>query len=77
MPKITLNKRQMEIRDFSPWVRGMLADRKLRQQDLADYLNLPQQSLSQRILGKSEWHLGEIADCCEYFGEVYTVGKRL
>lgn len=74
MPRTILDNRSTQIRNFSFWVRGMLAEKKARQQDLADYLNLPQQSLSQRILGKTEWKLGEMADCCEFFEESYVIG---
>ena len=77
MPRVNLNKKQIEIRDFSHWVRGMLADKKLRQQDLADFLNLPRPSITMRLSGEWEWKLSEIVDCCEFFGETYTVGKRI
>jgi len=74
MPRVNLNKRDNEIRTFSFWVRGMLAEKKIRQQDLADYLNIPQQSLSKRLSCDTDWRLGEIADCCEFFGESYVIG---
>ena len=41
---------------------------KINQDALAYRLNIPQQSVSQRLLGKTEWTLREIIDVFEFLG---------
>lgn len=76
MPRVTLNNREWETRCFSDYVLGQLHRTNKRQQDLASYIGITQQGLSQRINGKVEWKLTEVADVCGFFGEPWTVGGR-
>lgn len=76
MPRVNLNNRDREKRCFSDYVRGQLRRTNKRQQDLAEYIGLTQQGISQKLMGKSDWKLSEIADVCQFFGEAYTVGER-
>lgn len=76
MPRVNLNNRDREKRCFSDYVIGQLRRTNKRQQDLADYIGITQQGLSQRVKGKVEWKLAEVADVCSFFGEPWTVGER-
>ena len=74
MPRLRLTKEEKEIRAFSNWVRGELVYRGLRQQDLADALEISKAAVCQKLKTKMSWSLSDIAKVCEFFGEEYTVG---
>ena len=76
MPRVSLNNRDREIRLFSDYVRGQLRREKKRQQDLADYIGIPQPGLSRRLDGTIPWRLDEMADVCSFFEKPWTVGER-
>lgn len=77
MPKLRLSTTELEVRDFSDWVRGQLSYKGLRQQDLADELGITQVAVSLKLKMKNAWSLSDMAKCCEFFGEAYTVGRRV
>ena len=74
MPKLRETLEQMERRRFKHWVKNNMDDLGLKQTDVGDFLNLTQQSISDRIIGKTEWSLSEMAKLCELFNEQYVVG---
>lgn len=74
MPKLRETLEQMERRRFRHWVKNNMDDLGLNQTDIGDCLNLPQSKISDRINGKTEWSLTEMAKLCELFNEQYVVG---
>lgn len=73
MPRVNLNKSQRECRRFSDYVRGQLSRTRTKQSDLASYVGITQQGLSQRMLGRVDWKLAEVIDILSYFEEEYTI----
>lgn len=71
MPRVTMAHTTNNVRDFNIWVAGQIKVRKLRQEDVATYLNINQGGLSRRISGDTEWKLKEVFDLFNLFGETY------
>ena len=67
MPRTNVNKVAKQVRTFSDFVRGELDRRGLTQNDLAEYLNASQPTVSLRLRGLSEWPLRDALEVCEYF----------
>lgn len=74
MPKLRETLEQMERRRFKHWVENNMDDLGLNQTDVGDCLNLSQSKVSNRLNGKTEWSLSEMAKLCELFNEQYVVG---
>jgi len=74
LPKLRETLEQMERRRFRHWVKNNMDDLGLNQTDIGDCLNLSQPKISDRINGKTEWSLTEMAKLCELFNEQYVVG---
>lgn len=74
MPKLRATPEQRELRKFNGFVLVNLKCRKLRQEDLADYLELPRESITCRLNEKVRWTLTDMFKVCEFFGETYTIG---
>lgn len=74
MARVVLSKRKIESRRVSDWVRWHLRDTKKSQKELADYLGITQQALSAKMCDKAKWMIADIADCCDFFGDTYTIG---
>ncbi len=72
MPRTSISKTKNNIRDFSGWVVGRMALNNMNQSEVADYLNIDQPSLSNRIHGKTDWKLREVFDLYQLFGEEYS-----
>lgn len=64
MPRITAKKKQYMITDLSRWIVGKMKEKKLRQEDIAGFLGINQQSVSARICkgmkGKDVFSQGEL-----------------
>lgn len=76
MPKVFITSEQREINRFNDYVRGELRRRNLRHADLADELNLPQVSVTNRLNGKTEWTLADIVSTLSYLGTAYSFGAE-
>jgi predicted transcriptional regulator len=76
MPRLRLSNEEKEIRAFSNWVRGELVYRNLRQQDLADALEISKAAVCQKLKTKMAWSLSDVAKVCEFFGEPYKIGEH-
>ena len=76
MPRVNLNNRDREQQLFSDFVRGQLRRERKRQEDLSEFLGIPQSGLSRRMDGQIPWRLEEIADICSFFEKPWTVGER-
>ena len=67
MAKVQLDKAQKRCDGFSIWVLGMLSAKKKTQEELAYYLNIPQNSLWRRLHGQTAWRLCEYYAVLEFF----------
>lgn len=73
MARLRTDNRTKECQAFSRWVRGRLAERQERQEDLAAVLGTSRQSLSAKINNRAEFTLMDIVTICEHFGQSFTV----
>ena len=73
MARLRTDNRTKECQEFSRWVRGRLAERQERQEDLAAVLGTSRQSLSAKINNRAEFTLMDIVTICEHFGQSFTV----
>ena len=73
MARLRTDNRTKECQAFSLWVRGRLAERQERQEDLAAVLGTSRQSLSAKINNRAEFTLMDIVTICEHFGQSFTV----
>lgn len=67
MPRTNLSKSGKLVRRFNDWVRGELRTKKIKQKDLAEYLNISQPIISLRLRGLCEWSLRDALEVCEFF----------
>lgn len=74
MPRVNLNTKEKEIRRFSDYVRGQLSRTRTKQSELASFVGITQQGLSQRMLGRVDWKLAEVIEVLSFFEEDYTIG---
>ncbi len=68
MPKVQLTKASIQYNRFNDYVRGELIRRKIRQTELAEYLNVSAVCISLRLSGKCEWPFRAVLDTCDFFG---------
>lgn len=68
MPRIKSKKKDYMITDFNAWVAGQLYVNDMKQSELGHLLGIPQQSVSQRLKGYSNWNLPEIIIILHRFG---------
>lgn len=71
MPRVRTDISAFNISLFNKWVWGNTKTQGIRQSDIADYLGLPRQAVSQRLSGKTEWKLKELFELQELFGEKF------
>ena len=76
MPKVFITSEQREINRFNDYVRGELRRRNLRHADLADELNLPQVSITNRLNGHARWTLPEVIKTLSFFNTGYQFGEN-
>lgn len=76
MPRVNLNSQDREQWLFSSYIRGRLRTEKKKQSELADYMGMTQQNLSQKMVGKIAWTLRDMVNVCDYFEEPYVIGER-
>ncbi len=62
------NTSDRTYKQFNYWLRGMLKEKKIKQDDVAYRLNISQQSVSQRLNGITEWSFKEIIIVYEMLG---------
>ena len=67
MPRTNVDRVATEYRRFNDWLRGELKEQRKTQTELADYLNIEQPTLSQRINGLIEWPFRDVLEVLEYF----------
>lgn len=49
MPRVSINKKQYMIKDFTGWVLQKMKMNRLKQQDIGDILGISQSSFSKRV----------------------------
>lgn len=69
MARVIFGIAKKRVRSFSGQVRNAMSEKKITQNQLADYLNITQSALSRKLLGRSPWTLTEAYQLEEYFGE--------
>lgn len=74
MPKPRLSTEEKELLQFNGFVLAHMKLRGLKQEDIADFLSLPRQSIGYRFSGKARWTLPEMIKICDFFDETYTIG---
>ena len=67
MPRTNVNRVKTQYRRFNDWLRGEMKTRKVRQAELAEYLNIEQATLSKRMNGEIEWLFKDVLEVLEYF----------
>lgn len=67
MPKTNVDRVATKYRRFNDWLRGELKEQRKTQTELADYLNIEQPTLSQRMNGVIEWPFRDVLKVLEYF----------
>lgn len=76
MPKVYLSKEERETNRFNDFIRGELRRQGYRFEDLANELNLPTPSVTNRINRKSRWSLEEIIATLAFLGKSYEFGEE-
>ena len=64
MPRVKINQKKYMIRDLSSWIVGRMHAKGLRQEDVAKWIGINQQSFSRRLRmsrdGVDEFSFGEL-----------------
>lgn len=66
MPRTLVDWVGNKHRDFNDRVRGTLRRRHISQGELAAYLNISQQALSNRLNGRFDWPLRDVLKVCVF-----------
>lgn len=67
MPRTNVNRVTNKYRRFNDWLRGELNARNMKQEELAEYLNIKQPTLSGRINGVIEWPFRDVLEVLDLF----------
>ena len=67
MARTTCDVVGTKCRKFNDYVRGELRRKKLKQSDLADYLNCTTSNISHKINGTVEWSFRDVLNTLEFF----------
>ncbi len=64
MPRVAINKKTYMLRDLANWIVGRMYVKGLRQEDVAQWIGINQQSMSRRLKlareGKDAFSVGEL-----------------
>lgn len=64
MPRVTINKKTYMLKDLATWIVGRMYAKGLRQEDVAQWIGINQQSMSRRLKlareGKDTFSAGEL-----------------
>ena len=71
MPRVTINKKIYMLRGLAEFIEGRMSTKNLRQEDVAQWLGINQQSMSRRLKQSRE---GKDAFSA---GELFTLFKNL
>lgn len=68
MPRTNIDKVATNYRRFNDFIRGELRRKKLKQENLAEYLNVNRSTLTNRLNGRIEWSLRDAFKAVEFLG---------
>ena len=66
MPITLVDKVGRNCRRYNDFIRGELRRKKLKQEDLADYLNVNRSTITNRLNGRIEWSLRDAFKAAEF-----------
>ena len=66
MGRIACNKSQRMYRRFNDFVRGELKRKKIKHEELAEYLNLTRPALTLKLNDTTAWSLEQALDTIEF-----------
>lgn len=66
MPRTTIDKVGTSYRRFNDWLRGELRRRHIKQDTLAEYLNISRPTLTLRLNGTIQWMFWDVLKVMEY-----------
>lgn len=67
MPRTNVNRVKIKYRRFNDWLRGEMSEQKVKQAELAEYLNIEQPTLSKRMNGEIQWPFMDVLEVMDYF----------
>lgn len=77
MPRVSIKKKDYKVVDFRKWLIGELAEKKIKQKDLAELFRVTQPAISQKIQ-KCDWNVKELVILFDYLGTEETkIGSLL
>lgn len=72
MPRVAINRKIYMLRDIAEWIEGRMSTKGLRQEDVAQWININQQSMSRRLKQAKEGKENAFS-----VGELITLFKNL
>lgn len=72
MPRVAINRKIYMLRDIAEWIEGRMSTKGLRQEDVAQWININQQSMSRRLKQAKEGKENAFS-----VGELITLFKKL
>lgn len=66
MPRTNVDKVGTYYRRFNDFIRGELHRKKIKQDALADYLNVNRSTITNRLNGRIEWSLRDAFKAAEF-----------
>ena len=77
MPRLRRTPDEKAQDDFNGYVLLNMRNRKLRQTDIGDLLNISGVAVGKRLSKETRWTLPEMAILVDEFGEPFTVGDSI
>lgn len=72
MPRVAINRKIYMLRDLAEWIEGRMSTKHLRQEDVAQWIGINQQSMSRRLKQAKEGKENAFSA-----GELITLFKNL
>lgn len=72
MPRVAINRKIYMLRDIAEWIEGRMFTKSLRQEDVAQWIGINQQSMSRRLKQAKEGKENAFS-----VGELITLFKNL
>lgn len=72
MPRVAINRKTYMLRDIAEWIEGRMSTKRLRQEDVAQWIGINQQSMSRRLKQAKEGKENAFS-----VGELITLFKNL
>lgn len=72
MPRVAINRKIYMLRNIAEWIEGRMSTKRLRQEDVAKWIGINQQSMSRRLKQAKEGKENAFS-----VGELITLFKNL